>query len=65
MARLVIYEEQEPLKIQCGEESKWLCRCGLSKKRPWCDGSHRRTRDEQPGKTYFYTEDGRREIPRP
>ena len=26
--------------IKAGEEL-WLCRCGLSKKKPFCDGTHK------------------------
>ncbi|MCC6064184.1 MAG: hypothetical protein LM570_06645 [Thermocrinis sp.] len=28
--------------------------CELSKKKPFCDGSHKRTRDEEEGKLYIY-----------
>lgn len=65
MARIIIHKEQGPMEIRCGDESKWLCRCGLSKDQPWCDGSHNRTLDEDPGKLYFYEGDGRREVTRP
>ncbi|XP_033108390.1 CDGSH iron-sulfur domain-containing protein 3, mitochondrial-like isoform X1 [Anneissia japonica] len=28
--------------LKPGEKKKW-CSCGLSKKQPWCDGSHKKT----------------------
>jgi CDGSH-type Zn-finger protein len=38
--------------------------CGLSANLPYCDGSHKRTRDEAAGKTYVYDATGHRtEIP--
>jgi len=37
--------------------------CGLSKNQPFCDGSHKKTRDEEEGKIYEYDAEGhRREI---
>jgi CDGSH-type Zn-finger protein len=27
--------------------------CGLSKKKPFCDGSHKRAKDEEDGKLYL------------
>jgi CDGSH-type Zn-finger protein len=65
MSRIIIREDQGPMEIQCGSEKKWLCRCGLSKNQPWCDGSHKKTLDEQPGKLYFYEGDTRREVGKP
>lgn len=50
------------MEIECGGESKWLCRCGLSADQPWCDGSHAKTRDEEPGKLYVYENGSRREV---
>ncbi len=29
----------QPIDIS-GEKKIWLCRCGASKTKPWCDGSH-------------------------
>jgi CDGSH-type Zn-finger protein len=37
--------------------------CGLTMNEPYCDGSHKKTRDEENGKTYEYDQDGhRREL---
>ncbi len=65
MSRIIIREDQGPMEIQCGSEKKWLCRCGLSNKQPWCDSSHKKTRDEEPGKLYIYEGDSRREVSKP
>lgn len=62
MARLVKLTEKSPYKLQAGEQTYYMCQCGLSKKFPFCDGSHKRTRDEEDGKLYVYSEDSRLEI---
>jgi len=60
MARLVRKEHRGPMEVKVGNESKWICMCGLSSNQPFCDGSNKKTADEQEGKIYRYNEDGSR-----
>ena len=62
--RRVLKSAQGPLEIPPQDKSVWICMCGLSANQPYCDGSHKRTRDEEDGKTYAYDATGHRtEIP--
>lgn len=55
MARLVKKEDRGPMEVKVGNESKWICMYGLSGNQPFCDGSHKKTADDQQGKLYRYT----------
>ena len=43
-------------------EKKWVCECGLTKNPPWCDGSHKNTKDEEEDKVYMYCDGKRKEV---
>jgi len=57
MARLVRHEATGPIEVKPAEESKWICACGLTQDQPFCDGSHKKARQEEPGKLYTYNKD--------
>jgi CDGSH-type Zn-finger protein len=60
MARLIRHDLNHPYEIAEGTELPlYICGCGLSKNKPFCDGSHKKTRDEEAGDTYLYDDAGR------
>lgn len=62
MTRLIKHEEKMPMEVKVGNESKWICMCGLAGNKPFCDGSHKQTEGEEDGKLYKYEEGKRVEI---
>lgn len=60
MARMVKMDGMGPAKVEVGGEAKWVCMCGLSRNKPYCDGSHKQCRGEEDGKTYVYDAAGNR-----
>lgn len=58
MARIVKRTRGGPYPLAIGGETKYICGCGLSKNQPFCDGTHKITRQEDPNKLYWYDADG-------
>lgn len=51
---------EDDLEEQGG--TAFICQCGLSDNKPYCDGSHNETKGEEEDAVYKYTEDGRKTI---
>lgn len=62
MARLVRREATGPIKIEPSDKPIWVCGCGLSKKFPFCDGTHKACAKEEPGVLYVYDRENERVV---
>ena len=54
MARIVKRTRSGPYQVTIGGEAKYICGCGLSDTQPWCNGTHKIARQEEPDKLYWY-----------
>tara|TARA_A100001037_G_scaffold294026_1_gene311290 strand:+ start:170 stop:400 length:231 start_codon:yes stop_codon:yes gene_type:complete len=66
MARVIISSAHASHKLQVVDDEgnirlRGICMCGLSSNLPFCNGSHRKTEDEEEGVLYTYNESGERE----
>lgn len=67
MAREVTHDAEGPVQIDEADLNEqggtaYICQCGLSDDKPYCDGSHNDVADEAEGTVYKYDGTDRREI---
>ena len=60
MARIVNRTRGSPYPVTIGGETKHICGCWLSSTQPFCNGTHKITREEDPNKLYWCHEAGTR-----
>ena len=54
MPRMIYLDADGPQEVKPSDQSAWICMCGLSQNMPFCDGAHKKTRQEDKGKLYVY-----------
>jgi len=54
MARIVKRLRNGPYEVMMDGRNKAFCGCGLSGNLPFCDGTHKVTKSEDPGRLYWY-----------
>ncbi|MET0165868.1 MAG: CDGSH iron-sulfur domain-containing protein [Vicinamibacterales bacterium] len=60
MARIVNRTRGGPYPVIIDGETIYICECGPSSTQPFCNGTHKITREEDPNKLYWYDEAGTR-----
>ncbi len=60
MGRIVLHERNRPYVVKVGDKELHLCGCGLSENKPYCDGHHMKTTNEDKNKVYLYDHEGNR-----
>jgi len=60
---MVEHDLTGPHKLEKGGDIIWICACRLSENKPSWDGSHKKTRDKEPGALYVYDAQGRVTVP--
>lgn len=58
MPRLVPSDRDGPIRIDPQDKPIFICGCGLTKKFPFCDGTHKACKSEDPAKLYVYNDKG-------
>lgn len=58
MTRIVVMDGRGPIPMKKDAlpqgEFVFLCKCGLSKNAPFCDGIHKNAREEADKRIYYY-----------
>ncbi|MFI5382107.1 MAG: CDGSH iron-sulfur domain-containing protein [Tepidisphaerales bacterium] len=54
MARPIRCDATGPSEVKLQTGSLWICACGLSQTWPYCDGCHKKTAAEPPGKLHLH-----------
>jgi CDGSH-type Zn-finger protein len=67
MAREVTHTARGPYELTVDDVDEEygdvaVCQCGITATPPFCDGSHRRTEDEEPGIRHKYVDGERRVV---
>lgn len=60
MTRLIRHDATGPALIEVAGQTIAVCQCGLSRNKPFCDGSHAKTKGEEPGHVFVYDADRNR-----
>lgn len=62
MPRIVRTDRDGPIRIDPQDKPVFICGCGITQNFPFCDGSHKACKGEEPGKLYEYDGTERREV---